>query len=958
MGYLLTEASSHILDEAGNLLLDEAGIPVLPFPQTPLDLRCELNLGGTWTDISSYAYQRDGTSPPVTITRGRPDESSQANPAACSWQWNNRDGRFSPKNPLSPYYGQLGRNTPVRWSVPSANPYLRLENNAADRAYVSDKSSLRISGSLEMRIELHLTDWQGCILAHKWDGGACWYWQLQANGTLLFGWLDSSAVYHTAASTQPVPFAPGTFALRMTMNVTTGTVTFYTASSVDGTYTQLGSAVSGTNGAATTIATTTGAALTVGYSFDVPPAQLFGQVHEYRLYNGIGGTVVADGIFTAQTAGAASWTDAQGNLWQLAGSAEISQRSYRFHGEMSALPPKWDVTGTDHWVAAQAGGPLRRLGQGSSNAMSAMKRAILLQSGSLAPVAYWPMEDAAGATFFGSALGGPAMTFDPNPAPVLATDSSFLCSAPLPQVNASRLRAEVPAFTDTGTWTIRFLLKMTTPSATTTLMQVASSGPCDQLAVSVNNAANFALTGYSSGTQVFTTGFVSLGPTVLTEGIWFSLEAQPVSGGVQYSVVGLSPGSAVGYDFNQTVSGTTDAGTVSLVQLDSDGGFTSTVMGHLQVQSAWTSLFNLSSPLNAWVGESAGARYARLAGENGYQARIIGTPGQSAPMGAQTQATLGDLLAECETADLGQQFEPRQQTALGYRTLASMVNQATPVLTLDYSQAEPGGVSGDGGDSGLDPTYDDMLLRNDWTVTRGAASGNQGATVQVQLDDGSATSVSDPPTGAGDYASTQTSNVELDNMVIDVAGWLVSSGSVDEARWPLVPVNLARPQLTSLQQAAMDLDVGGYLELVNAPDVILYDPVQQLVLGLKESLGGFHWMMEYNAIPAAAYSTAVLDDAVLGAADTDGSQLASGVSSAATTLSVSTTGPSGVIWTTNAADLPFDISAGGERMTVTAVSGASSPQSFTVTRSVNGVVKAHLAGETVRLQASPNLAYT
>jgi hypothetical protein len=34
-------------------------------------------------------------------------------------------------------------------------------------------------------------------------------------------------------------------------------------------------------------------------------------------------------------------------------------------------------------------------------------------------------------------------------------------------------------------------------------------------------------------------------------------------------------------------------------------------------------------------------------------------------------------------------------------------------------------------------------------------------------------------------------------------------------------------------------------------------------------------------------------------------------------------------------------------MTVSAISGASSPQTFTVTRSVNGIVKAHAAGATV-----------
>ena len=55
-----------------------------------------------------------------SITRGRPDESGQANPATCTWEWNNRDGRFSPRNPLSPYFGLLARNTPVRLMRSSA----------------------------------------------------------------------------------------------------------------------------------------------------------------------------------------------------------------------------------------------------------------------------------------------------------------------------------------------------------------------------------------------------------------------------------------------------------------------------------------------------------------------------------------------------------------------------------------------------------------------------------------------------------------------------------------------------------------------------------------------------------------------------------------------------------------------------------------------------------------------
>ncbi|HMG62692.1 MAG TPA: hypothetical protein VK599_07070, partial [Streptosporangiaceae bacterium] len=52
-------------------------------------------------------------------------------------------------------------------------------------------------------------------------------------------------------------------------------------------------------------------------------------------------------------------------------------------------------------------------------------------------------------------------------------------------------------------------------------------------------------------------------------------------------------------------------------------------------------------------------------------------------------------------------------------------------------------------------------------------------------------------------------------------------------------------------------------------------------------------------------------------------------------------------------DFPFDILTGGEQMTVTGITGSGLSQSFTVIRSVNGVVKSHSATEDVRLFFAP-----
>jgi len=66
-------------------------------------------------------------------------------------------------------------------------------------------------------------------------------------------------------------------------------------------------------------------------------------------------------------------------------------------------------------------------------------------------------------------------------------------------------------------------------------------------------------------------------------------------------------------------------------------------------------------------------------------------------------------------------------------------------------------------------------------------------------------------------------------------------------------------------------------------------------------------------------------------------------------VSVATTSAVTPIWTTSGGDFPFDVRIGGEQMTVTTITGSSSPQTFTVARGINGVVPAQAAGADVRL---------
>ncbi|MDX2679299.1 hypothetical protein [Streptomyces soliscabiei] len=89
--------------------------------------------------------------------------------------------------------------------------------------------------------------------------------------------------------------------------------------------------------------------------------------------------------------------------------------------------------------------------------------------------------------------------------------------------------------------------------------------------------------------------------------------------------------------------------------------------------------------------------------------------------------------------------------------------------------------------------------------------------------------------------------------------------------------------------------------------------------------------------------------------DTDGSELTAGITATATSFSVTTT--TGPVWTQNPVELPFDIRVGGEVMRVGAISGTTSPQTFSsVTRSVNGIVKGHDAGTDVSLAEPAHIA--
>ncbi|MFK0155368.1 hypothetical protein ACIQVK_25245 [Streptomyces sp. NPDC090493] len=91
-------------------------------------------------------------------------------------------------------------------------------------------------------------------------------------------------------------------------------------------------------------------------------------------------------------------------------------------------------------------------------------------------------------------------------------------------------------------------------------------------------------------------------------------------------------------------------------------------------------------------------------------------------------------------------------------------------------------------------------------------------------------------------------------------------------------------------------------------------------------------------------------------ADTGGCELAADLNTTQTDVDVTTTGKQRwVDFATFPTDFPFDVTVGGEVMRVIYCTGTTLSQTFTVIRSINGVVKAHTTGDDLAL-AHPDYA--
>ncbi|PBC71587.1 hypothetical protein BX265_6197 [Streptomyces sp. TLI_235] len=613
-----------------------------------------------------------------------------------------------------------------------------------------------------------------------------------------------------------------------------------------------------------------------------------------------------------------------------------NDKSYRFWGEVSEWPVGWDTTGNDVWVDLEAAGLLRRLGQGQSPIGSSLY-VDLANGGTLNPVvAYWPCEDGSTATRIASAIDGvPDMVISGSPS--LAAFTSFVCSQPLPTLGTTGVfTASIPAYTTPVATMVRFLLAIPSGGATSgqVLCYFTGTGSMKRWEIYYDSSGG-GLVGLrgrdSTGAVVFdtTSGGFSLNGELAQISAELVQDGADVDCTLYTTIVGTSSAAAT--------SGTATGRTVGVLNgLAVGGALAATAIGHIRVQtsSAAPTDVLVEDQLTAYAGEPAADRIFRLCRLAGISFHLVGDFRDAVAMGAQTSHTVLELIQECVAADGGLLFELLDRVGLGYRTRVNLENQSS-ALALSY----PGGNLAEV----PRPVDDDQRIRNDIMASRPG-----GSSARARLSEG-AMSVLEPPAGVGRYDEAVTVNVEKDDDLADQAGWRLHLGTVDEARFPQIAVNLAHASFVAdpaLRLDALAVAPGDRVTVTGMPSWAP-DDVSQLMLGVSETIDQFQHRLTFNCQPESPYRVAVADDTTYGRVDTDGSQLAADVSSTGTALSVATT--SGPLWTTSAPEFPFDIRVGGEVMKVTNITGSSSPQTFTVTRSVNGVVKPQTAATDVRL---------
>jgi hypothetical protein len=919
------------------------------YPQTGLPVVVEIAPGANsagspgewpWVDATYAARLADG----ITITEGRGDWGAKVDPGSIALTFDNRSGHFSEYNPLGQWYGLLGRDTPLRVRLRRGeDDFARTVSNGlgtstSGQAWTpfaptsawsvgSGVGTLSISATNSVRRIMYgatLLDAERLISLTPSAvlTGASLVWRG------IFRYIDSSNYYSCSVEMDRNTGSGLTVTCKIRRTTTAGgTVEIAVASPVAGLFYTAGQPVHTRAGIA---GATLGVKAWIGTLAD-EPAGWSVEIDDYA--HTTPGQIGEEAFLVSGNTNTLPYTvqlDNYALYVDLAG------------GFVPAWVPRWDRSRQDRTVPVVAKGVLHRMqpATGKSPPRSPLRRTI----GGSSPVAYIPLEDGQIAGQAASALPGhpPAtvtgtVSFDPiddyyiwNPHSIARFGTTALADISA----GGKLFAYLPASATTATashWVTHTatLLDLATLSGDIVALEwTTPGGTYVRWQLVVTTLAHTKVIGYTAAGATTTliddssasTGYARLMVIAYQSGGNIAVELWRNGG------FGGAP------DASTSVAGTLTGLTSLAANTTGVTASIQTALGHWAVWAADEPPYEAGTDITDGYGDDAGTaptsyvleaatdRLPRLAAEDGVTLQIPVLPTKPAVvrMGNQLAGTPRDLLDQPVLADGGVLAE--RPFRLEYTPRESLYNQtARLTLTSEQLGEEP------------EPDATDQAYRNRFEAKRIEGSSAVAEAPEVA-------------NGAIVYDDSADLSLGLDATLPNQAGWRLHLASKRGLRWPKLKLDLAAEP--TLIDQWLNCRSGSRIAVTQPPEDVAGQDIDVLLEGHTTTLGFKDFDVVGNFSPADVWTVGVSNGPPR--SSPTGSTLGSGgLALGGTSFLLAFTTVEGP-WTTVASDCPLDLRIGGERVTASAISGSTSPQTVTISaRGVNGVTRAWPAGTRV-----------
>lgn len=643
----------------------------------------------------------------------------------------------------------------------------------------------------------------------------------------------------------------------------------------------------------------------------------------------------------------------------------------KYQGRAVSWSPAWDAAGRFATVVLTASGMLRQINQGTLPPQSYYAQAIptLTGSGQLFQGLQYYWNNEGGNGFEGSdgisncyptipsgiitpsdnRVLKPVTVYIPHSA-ARQNSAAFPISGPIPANWDFSSGTPLPATPNTGQLTIRWLCAFSSLSGTQTqpLIYWRTSANTSLLwAIMWDNTGGLRVQNGTDATASngFLPGMVAFNANGQAWYMNLQMSTSGSSSAIRLDVMSYD-GTATGFSWTATGSttgylyyvnfigpGDNDASPVSEAHM--------TIQNVLQGTSTAMGTFFKGNP-----GESVTARLTRILNNADYPiTHYTSATGETSTnpadsCGGQYYDTLTNLVREVEATGQGLLFDGLD-IGLSYVTRQRRASQQ-PTLTLDASAGELTG--------SIDPVDDDQFTFNQATVNR-----RNGMTV-TWTDTASDLSAN----AVGVFSNSVQINPVDDSALYNWAQWLVHLGTLPGYRFP--HVSFALDSKPSKIAAWLGMIPSGRLDITNITAlraVLPQGTIRLIVEGWTETINAYTWRVTANCTPWAGWnvgtmaaSTGTTVDTVM-RRDTDGSATNTSYAAGTTSVQVKLTAAGKPLWTTAADDFPLLAEIGGNCVTVTGISGASSPQTFTLASP--GLPFAVAANAVVRLWNPPVL---